>query len=220
MATVPTVQSNAWALGEGSPGPTRHRLSVEDYYRMAEVGILTAAMRVELINGEVIDMSPIGALHAALVNVLSRYFTRRCGDSAIVSCQNPLRLDDENEPEPDIVVLRPRSDCYSTAHPTPGDAVLVVEVSDSSLDYDLTVKVPLYAQFGVPEVWVVEAATRTTHLFRSPQSNASGRPGYAVQRLISPDEPLPLAALLAELGRLAAAGVEASISMLLPPAAD
>jgi Uma2 family endonuclease len=220
MATVPSVQSKAWTPNLGSPAPTRHRLSVEDYYRMAEVGILTAAMRVELINGEVIDMSPIGALHAALVNVLSRYFTQWCGDSAIVSCQNPLRLDDENEPEPDVVVLRPREDCYSTAHPTPGDALLLVEVSDTSLDYDLTVKVPLYAQSGVPEVWVVEAATRKTHLFQLPQTNASGRAGYAMQRLISPNEPLPLAVPLAELSGPVDSGREMSISTLLPNGAE
>jgi Uma2 family endonuclease len=95
-----------------------------------------------------------------------RHFGRQAGDTVIVRCQNPLRLDDLNQPEPDVAVLRPRDDMYTTAHPGAADALLVVEVADTSLAYDIGVKVPLYARHGIPEVWVVDAATRRTTVFR------------------------------------------------------
>ena len=156
MATVPIA------------APSRHLLSVEAFHRMGETGILGPADRVELIDGEIFDMSPIGVLHAAIVDALLRHLSRSVAESAVIRCQNPLRLDEFSEPEPDVAILRPRADCYTTAHPGPADVLLVIEVADSSLAYDLGTKVPLYARHGIPEVWVIDAATRQTRVFRQP----------------------------------------------------
>lgn len=153
MATIPAA-------------PSRRPITVDAFHRMGEAGIIGERDRVELIDGEIIDMSPIGALHAAIVDAIVRHFGRQAGDTVIVRCQNPLRLDDLNQPEPDVAVLRPRDDMYTTAHPGAADALLVVEVADTSLAYDIGVKVPLYARHGIPEVWVVDAATRRTTVFR------------------------------------------------------
>lgn len=164
---------------------TRHRLTVDDYHQMAESGILGPDDSVELIAGEVLDMSPIGSLHAALVRALGRWLTDSVGQRAIVAVQDPVHLDDSSEPQPDIALLKPRLDYYAAAHPGPADTLLIVEVAESSLAYDLGVKVPLYARHGVPEVWVIDAATRITHRFRGPRPE-----GYAEHVMITPEEPL------------------------------
>jgi Uma2 family endonuclease len=212
MATASRVESDCRANSDVLPGPVRHRLTVADYYRMAEAGILGRRERVELIDGEVIDMSPIGAVHAALVNVLVRHVARCLVDSTFVSIQNPLRLDDENEPEPDLLILRPRSDCYCMAHPGAADTLVVIEVSDTSLAYDLDVKVPLYARHGVPEVWVIDAATRRTHVFRDSRAGADGITSYADVQVIEADQSLPFAAIAGADG----GAVDASLAQLLP----
>ena len=134
----------------------RHRLSVAQYRRMGEAGILTRADRVELIDGEVIDTSPAGSRHAGVVRQLARLLERASGDDAIVSVQSPLHLGDASEPEPDIVLLRPRDDYYKTAHPRAADALLVIEVADTSLRFDRLIKLPLYARQGIGEVWIVD----------------------------------------------------------------
>ena len=130
--------------------------TIEDYYRMAETGILRRDDRVELIRGEIVRMAPIGIPHASRVDILTVEFVRAVGDDAIVRVQNPIRLEAQNsEPEPDISLLRPKRDYYASAHPTPVDVLLVVEVADSSLSYDRNVKMPLYAEAGIPEVWIM-----------------------------------------------------------------
>lgn len=177
---------------------TRHRLTVDDYHHMAESGILGPDDRVELIAGEVLDMSPIGSLHAALVAALSDYLGRLAAGQLTVWSQNPIRLDDSSEPQPDIALVKPRPDFYAAAHPGPADTLLVVEVAESSLAYDLGVKVPLYARHGIPEVWVIDAATRTTHRFREPRPE-----GYSEQGMITPEEPLACLALPGEAKNLA-----------------
>lgn len=197
MATIPVA------------APSRHRISVDAFYRMGETGILGPTDRVELIDGEIIDMSPIGALHAAIVDILARHFGRRAGESVFIRCQNPLRLDDVNEPEPDIAILRPRADFYMTGHPGPSDVLLVIEVSDTSLAYDLGTKVPLYARHGIPEVWVIDAATRLTRVFRQP---AGGR--YADESSVEPHGPLSCASVVDD----AAGRVIVELARLLPPA--
>ena len=215
MATVSQVELDPRAKHEPQVGPVRHRLTVDEYYRMAEAGILGPGQRVELIDGEIIDMSPIGVLHAAVVNVLVRHFSQRLGNSTFVSSQNPLRLDDENEPEPDLLILRPRSDSYATAHPGPADTLLVIEVADTSLAYDLEVKVPLYARHGIPEIWVIEAATRRTHVFRKLLVGESQTSGYAEVRLVEAHESLPFD----KIGDTGGEGSTASLLQLLPPVA-
>ena len=130
--------------------------SVTEYYRMAEAGILTEADRVELIEGEIIKMSPIGSLHAACVKRLNKLLQRQCGDAVVVSVQDPVRLNDFSEPEPDIALLRARADLYAQSHPTPADVLLIIEVADTTVLSDRNVKVPLYARAGIPEVWLID----------------------------------------------------------------
>jgi Uma2 family endonuclease len=153
--------------------PARHRLSVDAYYRMAEAGILADAHRVELIDGEIFDMAAIGSPHAAMTNRLVRTFSRAPIDEvALVAVRSPLRLDAYNEPEPDTMLLRPRADDYRASHPEAGDVFLLVEVSESSLAYDRGVKLPLYARFGVPEVWIVDLVGSAVEVYREPRQDA------------------------------------------------
>ena len=151
----------------------RHRLNVDEYHRMASAGILPEDSRVELINGEIIDMAPIGSRHAAAVKQLTRILSRAVGDTAIVSVQDPVHLDDHTEPQPDLALLRPREDFYKTAHPRGQDVLLVIEVADASLRYDREIKIPLYARHGIPEVWLVDLLNNQLNLFRD-----SGPEGY------------------------------------------
>jgi len=197
--------------------PSRHRISVDAFHRMAEAGILAADERVELIDGELFDMSPIGALHAAIVDSLVRHFARRVHESLFIRCQNPLRLDSISEPEPDIAFVRPRRDAYTTGHPRPADVLLVIEVADTSLGYDLGTKVPLYGRHGVPEVWVIDTATRRTHRFRQPvgdrgASKASGS-GYLIEEIVLPNEPLTTECLVNDAGER----VCVELDQLAPP---
>jgi Uma2 family endonuclease len=153
--------------------PARRRLDVDAYYRMAEVGILTDPHRVELIDGEIIDMPAIGSPHAATTNRLARIFARALRDEvALVSVQSPLRLDAHNEPEPDLMILRPRADGYRERHPGAADVLLLIEVSESSLAYDRSVKLPLYAKFGIGEVWIVDLPGAAVEVYREPSEDA------------------------------------------------
>lgn len=150
----------------------RHRLTVGDYNRMGEVGILHEDSRVELIEGEIIDMAPIGSSHAGTVSQLSRLLERAVGNHAIVWTQNPIILGEHSEPEPDIALLRPRHDFYKTSHPRPQDVRLIVEVAESPLRYDRDIKIPLYARHAIPEVWLVDLAANQLRLFRRPEGRA------------------------------------------------
>jgi Uma2 family endonuclease len=147
----------------------RHRLTVDDYYRMAEAGVLAPDARVELIEGEIIDMAPIGSRHGGTVSFLLRQLTAAARQLALVTAQSPLRLDRSSEPQPDLMLLRPRADFYRKSHPTASDVLLLIEVSDGTLRYDGQVKVPLYARHGVPEVWLVDLTGNELHCLRSPQ---------------------------------------------------
>ena len=168
--------------------PARHRLDVDDYYRMAEVGILKRDERVELIDGEIIDMTPIGSAHAGKTNRLGRLVARAAAEGlALVSVQSPLRLDAYNEPEPDLMLLRPREDDYQASHPSPGDVLLLVEISDSSLAYDRGAKLALYARFGVPEVWIVDIAGAGVEVCRMPRDGAYGSRELRTSGMLSPD---------------------------------
>ncbi len=152
-----------------TPGPAiyqRHRLTVADYHRIGKAGIVSEDARVELIEGEIIDMAPIGSEHAAVVRRLIRLFDRVIGEQAIVSAQDPVCLSNFSEPEPDIALLRYRKDFFRHAHPRPDDVLLIVEVADTSLRYDREVKLPLYARYGIREVWIVDLENRCLHLFR------------------------------------------------------
>jgi len=151
---------------------TRHRISVDDYYRMGEVGILRQDTRLELIEGDIIDMAPIGSVHAGTVKRLAKLFMNTVGNSSIVSVQDPVRLDAYSEPQPDIALLRPREDYYRDAHPQSGDVLLIVEVAETSLAYDQGTKVPLYARHGIPEVWVLDVRSNQLHIYRQPEQDS------------------------------------------------
>jgi Uma2 family endonuclease len=146
----------------------RHRYSVAEYYRMVEIGIFARDARVELIEGELIDMERRRPRHASATMRLSRLRLEALAEEAIVSVHGQLRLDDHSEPEPDLMLLKPREDFYAAAHPTVADVLLLIEVADTSARYDREIKLPLYARHGVPEVWIVDLDARLLCFFRSP----------------------------------------------------
>ncbi len=152
---------------------------------MAETGILTPEARVELVDGEMIDMVPISSVHAACVDRFVHFFSGRLGKAAILRVQNPLRLNEFTELQPDLALLKPRDDFYAGRHPGPGDVLLVVEVAASSLSYDRGVKLPLYAAAGIPELWLVDLDGRRLSVHREPAGK-----GYAQVEIPAPGQPI------------------------------
>jgi Uma2 family endonuclease len=180
---------------------TKHRFSVKEYYRMAETGVLRPDARVELLNGEIIDMSPIGPFHGGLVNRLIRIYGKLSNGRWQASAQNPLRLDDHSEPEPDFMLLKPSPNDYTSRHPRPDEAFLLVEVADASLDYDLEEKLPAYGHAGVAEVWIVNLRDQSLEVYREPHFTGYGsktvvRAGDTVAPLAFPDAAVDVAELL------------------------
>ena len=156
------------------PVLTDHRFKVQEYYRMAETGILRPDARVELFNGRIIDMSPIGPFHGGLVKCLIRIYTRLAQGRWQVAAQDPLRLDDHSEPEPDFMLLRPSPDDYKGRHPRPDDVFLLIEVSDTTLDYDREEKIPAYGRAGIAEVWIVNLNNVSVEVYRDPHFTGYG----------------------------------------------
>jgi Uma2 family endonuclease len=150
----------------------RRSFTVDEYERMGELGIISPGERMELIEGEIVEMSPIGERHAACVDALAELLRERLQRTVNIRVQNPLRLDEHSEPQPDIAVLRRRDDFYRSAHPAPADVLLLVEVSDTTLEYDRQVKLPLYARAGVPEVWIVNLPDERVETYSDPSGGA------------------------------------------------
>ena len=149
--------------------PHLHRWTVRDYRAMRDAGLLEEGARTELVEGQIITMSPIGALHLGFQSFLARRLGNVLAeDTHFVSSQNPLDLDEYNEPEPDVYVLPYRADHYTVLKPTAEEALLVCEVSVSTLDYDLGDKRDRYARFGIPEYWVIDPEQRVLHYFDTP----------------------------------------------------
>ena len=148
--------------------PPRYRFNVEDYYAMAEAGILGIDERVELIDGEIITMSPIGNEHAASVDAINDFLVPLVTSRAIVRVRAHLRLYEQNQPEPDLMILKRREDYYRHSAPGPNDVLLVFEVADSSLSYDRNTKLALYAGFGIPEVWIANIPDRVVETYSDP----------------------------------------------------
>ena len=159
----------------------RRRFTVDEYYAMADAGILHEDDRVELIEGEIVQMAAIGSRHAACVNRLTRLLVEQAGDDAVVTVQNPVRLSDLSEPQPDFALLRPRDDFYGTSHPRPPDTLLIVEVAHTTLGYDREIKLPLYATAGVPEVWIVDVEGGVVEVYAE-----AGEGAYAVEERVGP----------------------------------
>ena len=150
------------------PQPVRrHKLSVEDFHKLGEAGVLDPASRVELIEGELVDMAPIGSPHAGTVNRLAALLFRAVA-TEVVQVQNPIRLDDYSEPQPDLAVLKPRVDFYRAALPTAPDILLLIEVSDTTLAYDGGPKLELYSRHAIQEEWIVNLPDRQLEVFRDP----------------------------------------------------
>ena len=170
-------------------GAACHALSVDDFHKLGEIGVLRDNDRVELIEGVLIDMAPIGSRDASVVNRFTNRLAAALSGHAIVSVRNPVILGASSEAQPDVALLRHRDDFYANAHPTPADVLLVIEVADTSLPFDRNVKVPLYARHGIPEVWLVSPRERRIEVFRRPTGT-----GYRETR--QPAETEALAPLL------------------------
>ena len=173
-----------------APELARRLFTVDDYYRMAEAGILHEDDRVELIEGEIVEMPPIGSFHASIVDDMAQFFAAHLTRAQVqVRIQNPIRLSDFSEPQPDLALLRPRADRYREGHPGPEDVLLLVEISSSSTSYDRQIKLPLYAREGIAEFWLVDLEARTVEVYREPTSI-----GYRIsQTLQTADSISPLA---------------------------
>ena len=135
---------------------------------MAETGVLRPDARVELLDWRITDMSPIGPFHGGLVKRLSRIFQLKARGRWLVSTQDPVRLDDHSEPEPDVMLLRPSPDDYTSRHPQPDDVYLLIEVSDTTLELDREEKLPAYGRAGIAEVWIVNLNDETIEVYREP----------------------------------------------------
>jgi Uma2 family endonuclease len=157
----------------------KHFFNVDEYYRMAEVGLLSQDDRVELIEGEIIEMGPIYSTHAGTVCRANAFFNRNLGDTVIVSVHNPVRLNDFSEPQPDLALLKPRKDFYSNSHPGPEDVLVVIEVADTTVNYDRNVKLPVYARAGITEAWLLVLAKGIIEVHTQPKNGKYQR----VQRL-------------------------------------
>ena len=161
------------------PVQTQHRFSVKDYYRMAETGVLRPDARVELLNGRIIDISPIGPFHGGVTKYLNQLFSAAANGRWLTQVQDPVHLDDHSEPEPDLALLKPAADFYRRRHPQPEDVFLLVEVSDSTLATDQEDKLPAYGRAGIPEVWIVNLNELTVEIYREPNFA-----GYASKTIV------------------------------------
>ena len=150
----------------------RRTFTVDEYHQMAESGILTEDDRVELINGEIIAMSPINSPHASVVDRISNFFMGELDQPVIIRVQSPLQISEYSEPEPDVMLLKHQGDFYVNAHPQPSDVYLLIEVADSSIHIDREIKLPLYTQALVSEVWIVNLSDRQIEVHRSPSAGS------------------------------------------------
>ncbi len=181
--------------------PRRHRFTVDEYYRMARAGVFGEDDRMELIEGGLVDMSPIGPEHAGATSFLNHALLERLRDKALVRVQLPLRIDETSEPEPDLVLVRPREDYYRSDHPRPDDVLLLIEVSETSRDYDRRVKLPLYARAGIPEVWLADLVENAVEVHRRPRDGRyeelrTYRSGESLRCEALPELEIPVAGIL------------------------
>ncbi len=153
---------------------TTHRFTVEEYYRMAETGVLKPDARVELLEGRIIDMPPIGPFHGGVSKQLIHLFTALAKDRWLVAVGDPVRLDDCSEPQPDLMLLKPQSDYYRKRHPNPDEVYLLIEVADSSLLFDRGEKLAAYGKGEIAEVWIVNLSDKVLEVYRNPHFTGYG----------------------------------------------
>lgn len=167
-----------------------HLFTVDDYHAMGEAGILTEDDRVELIEGHLVAMSPIGSRHAACVKRLNQLLTQCAKGRVLVGVQDPVRLGTYSEPEPDVALLRPRADFYAERHPGPEDVLLLIEVADTTAETDRRVKAPLYARSSVAELWLILLDEDCVEVYRHPSER-----GYKEMRRLDRGDRLDVPAL-------------------------
>ena len=148
---------------------TRRRFTVDEYFAMTDAGILKREDHVELIEGDIIQMTPIGSRHAACVSRLTRLLAEQAGEDAILRVQSPMLLSDLSAPEPDFLLALPRPDHYAAEHPRPEDVLLIIEVAHTTLAYDRGTKLALYAAAKVPEVWIVDVDGHAVEVYKRPE---------------------------------------------------
>ena len=179
----------------------RWKFDVHQYHAMAKAGVLNEDDRVELIDGEIVAMSSIGPAHKGAVNSSNRFWVIRLGERAVVQIQSSVRLDERNEPEPDVAILKPRDDFYASRHAGPDDVLLLIEVSDTTLRYDRRIKLALYARFGIPEVWIANIRARAIEAYTDPvngeyTSLQTFRRGQTITPTAFPDVVLPVSDII------------------------
>lgn len=189
----------AETIAQTTAAITRHRFTVAEYERMGEVGIFTEDDRVELIEGEIYQMSPIGVRHARCVNRLNRILSRQTGPDMLVGVQNPIYPGGESAPQPDLAIAYDRDS--TDLWPTPADIVLVIEVSDSTLAYDRGTKLPLYATAGIAEAWIIDLTAETAERHTEPRDDlyrvvTYARPGESLASTALPALAIPVADIL------------------------
>lgn len=191
-------------MGTAFP-PTRYKLTVDEYHKMGEAGILNEDDRIELIDGELIQMASIGARHAGTVTLLIELLMPRVHRRAVVWPQNPVTLPPRSEPQPDVMLLRPRADRYLKSLPKAADTLLLIEVSDTSVQFDRKVKQRIYARDGIPEYWIVDIESRCVEVYRSPKGERYAEKqimaiGSTVSPLLLPQVSIDVAEIFPDVG--------------------
>ena len=179
----------------------RYKFDVHQYHAMAKAGVLKEDDRVELIDGEIVAMSSIGPAHVGAVNSSTMFWAIRLGGRAIAQIQNPIRLDERNQPQPDIAILKFKDDFYRSGLAGPDDVLLLIEVSDTSLRYDRRIKLALYARFGIPEFWIVNIRARSIEVYTAPANGEytslqTFRRGQTITPTAFPDVVLPVSDII------------------------
>ncbi|MEG4502371.1 Uma2 family endonuclease [Microcoleus sp. F6_B4] len=167
---------------------TAKRFSIAEYHRLEELGFFAPDDRVELIRGEIILKATKSTFHSVCNSLLLGELYPLLRKRAIVRCQEPIILSDDSEPEPDVVIARNRSDNYLSSHPQPADILLVIEVSDSTLKYDRTTKLPLYAETGISNYWIFNLVDNQLEMHSEPYQKQNGSYSYQLQRVVLPNQ--------------------------------
>lgn len=168
------------------------RFTLDEYHKLAELGFFHQEERIELINGELIEMVSKGVAHETCLRKLWKELPTLVGDRATLQSQAPIVIPPKSEPEPDFALIKNRDDDYLYGHPQPADVLLVMEVSDSSLDYDQDVKIPLYAQAGISDYWIFNLFDNYLECYSEPYQNSQSKYGYLNKRIILPNQVIAL----------------------------
>jgi Uma2 family endonuclease len=168
------------------------RFSLDEYHKLAELGFFHENDRIELINGELIQMVSKGKAHETCLRNLLRELPKLVGNRATLQSQAPISLPPNSEPEPDFAIVKNRDDNYLSAHPSPADVLLVIEVADSSLSYDQDVKIPLYAQAGISDYWIFNLFDNYLESYSEPYQDTKGKSGYSNKRIVLPNQVIAL----------------------------